>query len=88
MRVLIETFEMRMSHSCACMCNAIVIVCACVGRVLYVRASGGFSLNETNFAISDMVLVLKLPVLLMTIGVLFTCSRPLLCCSMACLRGS
>ena len=79
---------MRVSHSCACMCSAIVIVCACVGRVLYVRVSGGFSFNNTNWAISARVLVWKLPVLLMTIGMICTCSRPLLCCSMACSSGS
>ena len=88
MRVLLKTFEMRVSHSRACMCSAIVIVCACVGRVLYVRVSGGFSLNYTNWAISARVLVWKLPVLLMTIGVICSCSRHLLCCSMACLGGS
>ena len=79
---------MRVSHSCACMCCAIVIVCACVGRVLYDRASGGFSLNNTSWEISARVLVWKLPVLLMTIGMICTCSRPLLCCSKDCLSGS
>ena len=79
---------MRVSHSCACMCSAIVIVCACVGMVLYVRVSGRFSLNETSLAIFARVLMWKLPVLLMTIGMICSCSRPLLCCSMACLRGS
>ena len=86
--MLLETVEMRVSHSCACMCSAIVIVCACVGRVMYVRASGEFSLNDTNWAISARVLVWKLPVLLMAISMICTCSRSLLCCSMACLSGS
>ena len=79
---------MRMSNSCACMCSAIVIVCACVGRVLHARACGGSSLNETSWAISARVLVWNLPVMLMTIGIICTCSRPLLCCSMASLSGS
>ena len=52
------------------------------------RTTGGFSLKETSCAISARVLVWKLPDLLMTIGMIFTCSRPLLCCSMACLSGS
>ena len=72
----------------ACMCCAIVIVCDCVGTVFYVRSSGEFSLNETCWAISATVLVWKLPVLLMTIGMICTCSRSLLCCSMTCLSGS
>ncbi len=76
MRVLLETFEMRVSNFRACMCSAIVIVCACAGRVLYVMSSGGFSLNETRWEISARVLVLQLPVLLMAIGMICTRSRP------------
>ena len=83
--MLLETFEMRASHFCACMCSAIVIVCACVGRVLHARASGGLSLNDLSWAISARVLVWKLPVLLMTFRMICTCSCPLLCCSIACL---
>jgi len=79
---------MRVGHSCAYMCSAMVIVCACVGRALYVRASGGLSLNATSWAISVKVLVWKWQVLLITIGMICTCSRLLLCCSVACLRGS
>jgi hypothetical protein len=79
---------MRMRHSYACMCSAIVIVCACVRRILYVRASGGCSLNETSWVISARVLIWKLPVLLMTIIMICTCSCLLLCCSIACLSGS
>jgi hypothetical protein len=73
---------------CVCVLRAIVIVCACVGRILYVRASDGFSLNETSWAMSAMVLVWKLPVLLITIGMICTCSRSLLRYSLACLSGS
>jgi hypothetical protein len=41
------------------------IVCACVGSVLYVRASSGFSLNDYNSrAIFARVRVWKLHVLL------------------------
>ncbi len=88
--MLLETlFERRVSHSCACICCAIVIVCASVGRSLYdVRASHGFTLNEIGWAISARVLVWKLQVLLMTIGMICSYSRPLLCCSMVCLSGS
>jgi hypothetical protein len=75
---------MRVSHSCACMCSAMAIVCACVENYLYVRASSGFSLDDISWTISAMVCVWKLPVLLITIGIIFTCSRLLLCCRMAC----
>jgi hypothetical protein len=51
-RLLRETLDIRVSHSCACMCVVMSIVCACVGSVLYVRASGGFSLTNTSWAIS------------------------------------
>ncbi len=85
--MLLEILDMRVSHSCACMCCDMAIVCACGGRDLYVRLSGGFSLNDTSWAISAIVRVWKLHVLLITIGITSTCSRPLLCCSIACLSG-
>ncbi len=66
-RIFLEILEMYESHSCAWMCNAIAIFCAGFGSFLYVRVSGGSSLNETNGAISASVRTLKVPVLLMTI---------------------
>ena len=69
MRVLVETLDNSVSHSCACTCSAITIVCACFGSVLYVRASGGFSLSKTSRAISDRVRVWKILVLLKNIGI-------------------
>ena len=47
----------------------------------------GLSLNDTSWAISANVRVWKFPVLLITIGISCTCSRPLLCSCMACLSG-
>ena len=39
-------------HKCeplfACTCIAMAIHCACIGSVLYARAYGGFSLNDTS----------------------------------------
>ena len=47
MRLFLETLDNNVSHSCARTCIAIAIVCACVGSLLYVSASGGFYLNNT-----------------------------------------
>ncbi len=48
MRVLLETLEISGSHSCAWMWSVMVIDCACGGRDLNVRLSGGFSWNDTS----------------------------------------
>ncbi len=88
MRVLLETLDISVSHSCAWICSAITILFACGGNVLYVSAFGGFSLNVISWASSARVLVWKFPVLLITIGIISTSSLPLLCCRMACLSGS
>ena len=56
-RLLLETLDIRVSHSCACMCIVMAIFLACVGSVLYVRASDGFSLNDTGWGISDKMRV-------------------------------
>ena len=45
-------------------------VCACVGKDLYVTLSGEFSLKDTSCIIFARVRVLKLPVLLITIGLI------------------
>ena len=87
--MLLETLEISVSHSCAWTWIAMVIDCACGGSDLYVRLSGGFSWKETSWASSANVLVWKLPVLLMTMGIICTMSLfLLLCLIMACLSGS
>ncbi len=82
MTLRLEISDMRVSHSCACMCSAIAIVCAYVERDLYVREFGAFSLNDTSWAFSARVRVWKFPVLLTTIGMISTCIRILMCCRM------
>ena len=57
MRLLLEISDIRMSHSCACMVSDMAIVCACDGRDLYVRVSGGFYLNDTSWSISAIARV-------------------------------
>ena len=56
-RVLLETLEISVSHSCAWTWIAMVIDCACGGSDLYVRLSGGFSWNDTSRAILARVFV-------------------------------
>ena len=57
-RLLLETLDIKASHSCACKCIAMAIICACFGSVLHVRASGGgFFLNDISWAISARVRV-------------------------------
>ena len=79
---------MHESHSCAWMCSAIAIICAGFGSCLYVSVSGGSSVNETSCANSASVRTLKVPFLLMTIGMILisALSVPWICS--ACLRGS
>ncbi len=48
MRVLLETLDISVSHSCACTWIAMVIDCACGGSDLYVRLSGGFSFKDIS----------------------------------------
>ena len=45
-------------------------------------------MDDTNWAISANVRVWKLHVLIITIGITSTCSRPLSCSCIACLRGA
>ena len=52
MRLLLETLDIRVRHSCACMRTVMATDCACFRSGLYIRAFGGFSLNETGWAIS------------------------------------
>jgi hypothetical protein len=71
-RVLLGTLDMSVSHSWALTWIAMAIVCTCVESDLYVILSGGFSLKDTSWAISTNVRVCKLPVLLITIGMIWT----------------
>ena len=88
MRLLLEILDIRVSHSCACMWSDMEIVCACDGNDLYVRVFGGFSLNDTRWAISANVRAWKLHGSLITISIASTCSRSLLCICIACLSGA
>ena len=69
------------------MCNAIAIFCAGFSSCLYARVSGGSSLNETSCAISASVRTLKVPVLLMTIGMIMISALSVPCICSACLSG-
>ena len=80
--MLLETLDISVSHSCALTWIAIAIVCACVGSDLNVSVSGGFSLKDTSCAIFARVHVLKLPVLLITMGVIWTWSFFFCCVSL------
>jgi uncharacterized membrane protein YczE len=83
-RIFLEILEMYESHSCAWMCNAIAIFCVGFGSCLYVRVSGGSSLNETSCAISASVRTLKVPVLHMTIGMISISALSVPCIRSAC----
>ena len=88
--MFLESLDMRVSHSCACMWSAMTMSRAGVGSCLYVRVSGGSSWKETSCAISASVLVWKDPVLLMTMGMISMSDfhSPVACIYIACLRGS
>ena len=86
--MVLEILEMRESHSCACTCRVMVICCAGLGSCLYVIASGGSSSRDTSCAISAKVLTLKVPVLLMSIGMILISACRVPCVCRACLRGS
>ena len=87
-RIFLEILEMYESHSCACMFNAIVCCCDGFGSCLCVRVYGGSSLNETSCAISASVRTLKVPVLLMTIGMTLISALSIPCICSVCLSGS
>jgi hypothetical protein len=57
--MFLEILDMSMSHSCACTCSVMAILCACYGSDLYVTAYGGFSLNFTSCTISARVRMWK-----------------------------
>ena len=87
-RISLEILEMYESHSCAWMCCAIAIFYVGFGSCLYVRVSGGSSLNDTSCAISASVRTLKVPVLLMTIEMIMISALSVPCIYSACLSGS
>ncbi len=87
-RIFLEISEMYESHSCACMCSAIAIFYDGFGSCLYVRASGGSSLNETSCVISASVRTLKVPVMLITIGMIMISALSVPCICSYCLSGS
>ena len=70
-RIFLEILDIWGSHSCACTWSAIVILLAVGGRCLKVSSSGGSSVNETSCEISARVLTWKVPVRLMTMGMIF-----------------
>ena len=69
-RIFLEILDMWDSHSCACTWSAIVILLAVGGNCVNVSSSGGSSVNETSWEISASVLTWKVPVRLMTIGMI------------------
>ncbi len=71
-RIFLEVLDIWGNHSWACTCRAIAIRLAVFGSCLKVSSSGGSSLKETSWAISAKVLTWKMPVRLMTMGVIFT----------------
>ena len=69
-RIFLEILDMWESHSCACTWSAIVILLAVGGSCLKVSSSGGSSANETSWEISAKVFTWKVPVRLMTMGMI------------------
>ncbi len=87
-RIFLEILEMWDSHYCAWTWRAIAIFCAGRGSCLKVIASGGSSWKDTSWAISERVLTLNVPVLLMTIGITFIFAFSVRCVRRACFSGS
>ena len=77
LRVLLETLDI----------STIATTCACFGSGLHVRAPGEFYFNTMSWVISARVRVWKL-VLLITIGIMWSCTLLLLCVMRAYFRGS
>jgi len=73
------------SHYCAWVRSAMSIFFVGFGRCLYVRVSGGSSFNETSCAISASVRTLKVPIMLMTIGIIMVSALSVACIYRACL---
>ncbi len=87
-KIDLEIFDMCDSHSCACMCRAMATCCVGLGNCLYVSLSGGSSSKVTSCAISARVLTLKVPVLLMTIGIILMSAFSVPYVWRACFSGS
>ncbi len=71
-RIFLEVFDIWDSHSCACTYSAIAILLVVVGSCLKVSSFGGSSLKEPSWEISAKVLTWKMPVWLITMGIIFT----------------
>ena len=69
-RIILEILNMWDSHSCACTWSAIVILLAMGGSCLKVSSSGGSFVHETSCEIFARVLTWKVPVRLMTMGMI------------------
>ena len=87
-RFFIEILEMYESNYCACMCRAMAKIFASLGSCLYVGVSGGSSLNDISWAILVSVLMLKMPVLLVTMGMILISAFIVSYVCRACLSGS
>ncbi len=88
LRIVLEIFDLWDSHSWACTCRVMAICCAGLGSCLYVSASGGSSSNDTSCAISARVLTLNVPVLLITMGIIFISALSVPWVFKACFNGS
>ena len=86
--IFLEILDIWDSHSCACTCSAIVILLAVGGSCLNVSSSGGSSVNEISCEISACVLTWKVPVRLMTMGMILTSAFRVPWVCRACLSGS
>ena len=71
-RIFLEVLDIWDSHSCACTYSVIAILLAVSDSCLKVSSSGRSSINEISWAISARVLLWKVPVRLMTIGIILT----------------
>ncbi len=71
-RIFLEVLDIWDNHSWTCTCRAIAIILAMFGSCLKVSSSGGSSLKETSWAISAKALTWKVPVRLITMGIIFT----------------
>ena len=70
-RIFLEILDIWDSHSCACTWSAIVILLAVGGSYLKASLSGDSSVNEKSCEISARVLKWKVPVRLITMGMIF-----------------
>ncbi len=87
-KIFLEILDMWDSHSCACTWSAIVILFAVGCSCLNVSSSGGSSLNETSCEISASVFTWKVPVRLMTMGMILISAFRVPWVCRACRSGS